>query len=288
VTLLTYLLYPQMMLTVWGPLVVFTLAWISRRWRERLSPAAGFWSTLGLLVLPGLMWWVPYLPDLALREALPYRAPIAWGAYNGPLEPTRLQWWLVTVPALIGFGSMLLAGLYGLIEEGAAHWRIRRLSGRREGQVVILDVSEARAFTLGVLHPRVYLSRAVWEGPHRQVILSHERGHARSRHPLWLALARWSRRSLWLWQPAGILLSEVQTWAELMADEAAAKAAGKPALARALQDMLPQPSRAPALSFTSASTLAQRVRQLARPGRPLPIGFALLLALLYLTLLILV
>lgn len=287
-SLLTYLLYPQVVLTVWGPLVVFALAWISRDWRARLAPAAGFWLTLGLLVLPGLMWWVPYLPDLALREVLPYRAPIVWGVYNGPLEPTRLQWWLVTLPALIGFGSMLLAGVYGLIEELSAHWRIRRLSGCLEGEVVVLDLPGTLAFTVGVLRPRVYLSRAVWEGPHRKVILSHERGHVRARHPLWLALARWSRRGLWLWGPAGTLLNEVHTWAELVADEAAAKAAGKPALARALEGMLPQPARAPALPFAAESTVVQRVRRLARPGHPLPVGVALLLGMLYLLLLVLV
>lgn len=286
---MNYLLYPQFILTVWGPLLVFGLARVTRSWRQTLTPRAGFWLSLGLLLLPVLMWYVPYLPGLALREWLPYRAPISWGVYNGPQEFTHWMWWLTTLPFLLGFGSQCVAAVYGLAEQGLTARRVRRLPQSRMGPATVLEVPGEVAFTLGCLRPRVYVSRAVWDGPYRAAILAHEEAHARAWHPLLLALALWAARSCWFWPPAWTLLHEVRTWAELCADQRATQTAGRPALARALRHSLEVaagPSIAP--SFASPSTFVRRVQQLAQPGQPLSLAAGLGLLLAYLALLVLV
>lgn len=282
-----YLIYPQVLLMLWGPLLILLLTALTRRWREGLTPRAGFWLSLGLLLLPVLMWFVPYLPQLPLREWLPYRAPIAWGVYNGSREFTWLEWRLLTVPVLVAFVSMVASAAYGLLEEVVAWRRVRRLPQRQEAGCVVLEVPGELAFTLGVFRPRLHLSRSVWDGPHRDVVLAHEQAHAHERHPLWLALARWSRRSLWYWPFTQGLLREVTLSAELAADEQAVKTAGTPALARALRGMLPAPTSAAALSFSTPGTLSRRVQRLARSGRRLSRLEGAGLGLLYLALLIL-
>ncbi|MBB6015990.1 M56 family metallopeptidase [Deinococcus radiopugnans] len=280
-----YLFYPQFILTVWGPLLVFGLAWLLRPWRQTLAPRAGFWLSLGLLLLPVLMWYVPYLPGLALREWLPYRAPISWGVYNGPQEFTHWTWWLTTLPFLLGFGGQCVAAAYGLAEQAVTRWRVRCLPQYRVGRINVLEVPGELAFTLSCFRPHIYVSRAVWEGPHRAAILAHEEGHASARHPLLLALALWAARSCWFWPPAQILLHEVRTWA----DQQAAQTTGRPALARALRHSLnvaAGPSIAP--SFASPSIITRRVQRLSREGRPLPLPLVLGLLGLYLALLVLV
>lgn len=285
---MTYLLYPQVILTLWAPLLIWLLSHLTRHWRQGLAPVSGFRVSLGLLLLPTLMWWVPYLPGLPLRELLPYRVPIAWGVYNGSHEFTRLEWWLLTLPAALAFGSMMLATLYGMTEGLVARWRVARLPGQRVGNVMVLDLPGDLAFTLGTFRPRIYISRSLWESPHRAAVLAHEQAHAQGKHGIWLALARWSRRSLCIWPWAGQLLREVQTWAELLADDRAVRVAGKPALARALGAMLPASAPRPALSFSSPGTLTRRVGQLVRPGHTLSPAVHLGLALAFVALLILV
>ena len=284
---MSLLLYPQIVLTFWAPLLIWLLTWATRHWRQSLAPRDGFRVSLGLLLLPLLVWWVPYLPHLPLRDALPYRVPVAWGVYNGGPGLSQAEWWLVTLPAVMVFGSMVLAWLYGLAEEIVARWRVRHLPQQQAGGVTVLDVPGDLAFTMGLLRPRIYLSRAVWEGPHRAAVLAHEQAHAHSRHGLWLALARWSRRTSWPWRWMGSLLHEVQTWAELVADERAIYVVGKPALTRALKALLPCPAPAPALSFTAPDTLTHRVQRLLRPSHALSVLSNVSLALLFLILLVL-
>lgn len=283
-----YLLYPQVILSLWGPLIIFGLAALSRDWRQTLASQDGFWLSLGLLLLPVLIWFVPYLPEFWLREVLPYRVPLAWGICNTHLGMSRTQWLAMNLAWLIPLASMGLAALYGLAEEVAARWRVAQLPKRREGQVWVLDTADQTAFTLGLFRPRVYLSQGIWWGPHRAVIVAHEQGHARARHGLWLWLARSSCRSLWYWPAAGELLREVEGWAELLADEEAVEVAGKPALARALRDVLPTQAPAAALAFASSTPLLWRVQAALQPKPRLSVWAGVGLFLGFLALLILV
>lgn len=281
---MSLLLYPQVVLTLWGPLVVWALERMTRRWRSGLSPRSGFTVSLLLLLLPVLAWWMPYLPQLPLHDLLPYRAPIAWGIYNGSFH-SRSEWWLMTLPAALAFGGMVWAALYGVAEELTARWKVSHLPGQCEGKVTVLELPGQVAFTLG---SGIFISRDIWESPYRAAVLAHEQAHANARHGLWLALARHSRRCLWWWPPAAGLLREVEIWAELVADAHAAQTAGKPALARALRGMLPLGNTpAPALHFAS-TPLTHRVQKLLEPGRELSIWGWLALVLTFMGLLILV
>ncbi len=285
---MNYLFYPQVILTLWGPLIVWVLARLTYSWRQTLATKYGFWLSMGLLLLPSFMWWVPYMPNFPLRDVLPYRVPIAWGVYNGSAEFSPLESLLLTIPAALAFMSMGFAALYGIFEEISVRWKVHRIPKVLLEGIYVLELPSEVAFTVGILKPRIYISRQQWEGPNCATILAHERAHVRQRHGLWLALARWSARSLWLWPTSHTLLREIKTWAELVADEYALHLVGKPALARALKTVVVQHSTQPILNFASSSMLTRRVQQLIHPGKVLTWKANAVLILVFLCLIVLI
>ena len=289
--------YPQFVLGFWGPLFIFGVWRLLRFQRVTLPPKARFWLSWSVLMFPLLALFVPYLPDLVLRDLLPYRVPIAWGVFNSP-DITASPFWVVLavhVPFFLTFGGLLLAGVVGAAEELTAWWRVARLPGTRVGRVRVLHVEGELAFTLGVLRPRVYMSEHVWFGPHREAVLAHEQAHARSRHPLLLAVTRLVARTWWYLPPMWALLREVELTAELLADEAAVRDLGRAKVAHALKSRLGPdtpltPLSAPrsALTFrTPENVLTSRVQALLTATQPLPKRASVLLVFLYLLLIIL-
>lgn len=285
-----YLLYPQWLLGLWGPLLVLGGAWLLRGQREKLSPGAGLALSFAVLITPLLALFVPYLPHSLLAE-LPYRVPLAHGVFNGP-EPRHMTlagWWLTVPIFLLWFGSMVVAALYGMLETAAAAYRVRCLPRTQvlyQGKKLhIVECPGMIAFVQGVWWPQVFLGRDVWDSPHRQAVLAHEEAHRRGRHPLLLALATWAARSFWYLPPAWWLLTEVRLWAELCADQDAARQAGGPALARALRSTVPSSKLAIAPMATGLTgfsapphQLTRRVQALLQPGHRLPFTQALLCA----------
>lgn len=251
---------PQYILGLWAPLAGYALwrvVWPRLAGSARARYRAGWW----LGVLPFLAWWVPYWPTSPLRR-LPYCIPLVWGIYRVPRG--ALPGWVGQVvyglPVWAFTYGALAAFFWGVGEQAVAAWRVRRLPQYGSGRVRVLRVPGFVAFTFGLFRPRVYVSEEVWNGPHRQAVLTHEMEHARRRDPLTLFIARGMRRGSAPYLPwRGELLRALELEAERACDECACREVGRAAYARALLAATEQ-CAAPALE------LGRAVASFARPA----------------------
>lgn len=267
------IVYPQFILALWGPLLVFGCWGLLRRRFSRYTGSMRFWLAWSVSVFPLLALFVPYLPHSPLRDLLPYRVPVAWGVFNSSDLTTAPFWYALAVhlPFFLTFGGLLLAGVVGAAEELTAWWRLARLPRTRVGRVRVLHVEGELAFTFGVLRPCVYVSEHIWFGPHCEAVLAHEWAHARACQPLLLALTRLVARTWWYLPPVWSVLREVELTAELLADEAAVRVSGRAKVARALKSSLePDTLSTPlsALTFKNPRVLSARVEALHEDAEP--------------------
>ena len=271
------LLYPQFVIAFWAPFIVFGLWRMTSRRHQRLTARARFWLAWGVTTFPLWSFFVPYLPALPLRELLPYRVPIAWGVFNSP-DITQTPYWYalaVHLPFFLTFFGLIAAFVYGVLEEMVALWRVAQLQKTHADNVWVLHMPGEVAFTFGILRPRVYLGAAIWSSAHRDAVLAHEQAHQQAHHPLLLAVARLSVRVWWYLPPAWVLLRELELAAELCADEAAVRTAGRVPLARAMRHALAQKLEdvyTPATAFASQrSLLFARAKALLEEPQTLPL-----------------
>jgi hypothetical protein len=112
----------------------------------------------------------------------------------------------------------------------------------------VVDDVEPQAFCIGLLWPRVYISRAALEllgDDERAAVLAHEAHHARRRDPLRLLVARALAEGLFFLPAVRRLPERYAALAELAADQAAtAEAGGRRALASAVLALDEHPSPA--------------------------------------------
>lgn len=112
----------------------------------------------------------------------------------------------------------------------------------------VVDGDAPRAFCIGLLRPRIYLSRgaiAVLDDAEREAVLAHEVHHSRRRDPLRLLIARALGEGLFFLPVVRRLAERCAALAELAADEAAVgQRGGRPALASALLAFDAHPSPA--------------------------------------------
>jgi BlaR1 peptidase M56 len=124
--------------------------------------------------------------------------------------------------------------------------RLRPLPGVPRAHVV--DDDAPQAFCIGLLRPRIYVSRAALEllgDAERAAVLAHESHHARRRDPLRLLVARALAEGLFFLPAVRRLPERYAALAELAADQAAtAGAGGRRALASALLAFDEHPSPA--------------------------------------------
>ena len=234
----------QARLAVWLPLLGY-LAWLvlSRRFGVT-SPRARFLGLLALTLLPALVFIWPFATTLG-RGALMNQSDVS-RFFDLPqrFANGRATWWISLVylwPYFIIPLGMLGAVLTGAVEYLWARVRLLLLRKSRRPGVTILEAPGLGAFTFGLLRPRVFISRAAWDGPHRDAILAHERAHARCFDPLWLFIARGIRRST-LYLPFGAAIYQDL----LLESERACDAAGARRLAASatLKRSLTMPRRA--------------------------------------------
>jgi hypothetical protein len=144
-------------------------------------------------------------------------------------------------------GSVTLAtvalGARAVVRQVRAGWRFERglqVLGPLPGvaRAYVVDQEEPRAFCIGLLRPRTYVSRAALEllgDDERAAVLAHESHHARRRDPLRLLVARALAEGLFFLPAVRRLPERYAALAELAADRAAtAEAGGRRALASAL------------------------------------------------------
>lgn len=258
----------QWRLGLWLPLAGYA-AWLLlvRVWGVR-SPRVRFWSLLAvvllvplvyapplLAVLPHVMGWESAVipdEDLARLVSRPESAPTPVGAWA-----VVFHWPLLFIGVgvhcalFVGFAEYLWAAL-----------RIALLPKRREGKVWVIDVPNLSAFTFGIVSPKVYVTREVWEGPHREAVVAHELVHARRRDPLLLFVARGIRRSTLYLPFSGRMFDELCREAERDCDVVGVQTAGRKRYAQALLDFAEAdaPRPAAAMNFGAAKHTLLRTR----------------------------
>jgi Peptidase family M48 len=260
-----------MHLAVYLPLVVPLLAAVAAGpLAERLPPAAATWllalsaialaaassAVLGLLALTALV-RIPLVDSL--------------GGMSGPVishgDPA-------SVPVAITAGAVLAAAATAACR---AMWRragaliaaglqARRLPGTQ--QVVVTDDEAADAYTLPGVPCRIVITAGMLRAlsaPERQVLLAHERAHARGLHYLFTTAARLAAAANPLLRPVAAATGyAVERWADERAAavtgdrELAARAIARAALAATAA--LPR-HRAPAAGVLGAVSGPARMRR---------------------------
>lgn len=236
----------QTRLAVWLPLAAY-LAWsVLVRACGLRSPRSRYWSLLALFALLPLVFVIPLVAGATHSSSRVLERLVSVpAALSGP-EAETFPWLARLVVFwpyfLIPLGVACALGL-GLLEYGIAALRLGLTRKQLVEGVFVLETPGLRAFTFGLLRPRVFVSKAVWEGSHREAVLAHERAHARRRDPLVLFWARAIRRST-LYLPFGArVYRELLLEAERACDEAGARAVGVRCYAEALLDFA-EPSTA--------------------------------------------
>src|SRR6266851_692608 len=201
-----------MHLAVYLPLVLPLLAAAAARpLAGRLPPAAAAWllvlsaialalassAVLGMLALTALV-RIPLVDSLA--------------GMSGPVISQRDP---ASAPVAIAAGALLAAAAAAACR---ASWRraraliaagreARRLPGA--GQVIVTEDEAADAYTLPGLPCRIVITAGMLRalsGPERQVLLAHERAHARGLHYLFTTAARLAAAACPLPHPVAALL----------------------------------------------------------------------------------
>ncbi|TXR56986.1 M56 family metallopeptidase [Quadrisphaera setariae] len=232
----SWLGYPQVVLTLWCPVVVLGAWRLAGRWRRRLAPRERFFLAATAALVPALALFVPYLPGLALRDALPWRAPIAWGVTSavGVGQVTRPVAAALTVLWVLPLLSLAVSFACGGLQARRASVRARRLPVVRDAGYGVVHERGFVASSVGLLRPRVLVGIDVVEASAVDAVVEHERCHCRHRHALWVFLATCALRAWW-WVPGRrAVLAELALSGELWADDDARARHGAAAVARAL------------------------------------------------------
>lgn len=149
-------------------------------------------------------------------------------------------------------------------------------SRRQLAGVRVLDVDEPLAYCLPGIRSRVVLSRGTLntlDAAELTAILRHERAHLRARHDLVLEAFLMAHNAFPRLVRSAGALGAVRLLVELLADDAAARAAGRKPLARALVTCACGPTPAGALAAGGPTTVV-RVRRLSGPPNSLAVAVA--------------
>lgn len=192
-------------------------------------------------------------------------AALGWPVWLGSV--------IVLAVTLIIGGRLVVAAVevaIGTRRRRAHHRMMVDLLGesRRElDGVRVLDVAEPLAYCLPGMRSRVVLSRGTLSAlnePELAAILGHERAHLRARHDLVLEAFIAVHTAFPRFVRSGSALNAVRLLVELLADDAALRAAGPRPLARALVTCACGPTPAGALAAGGPTTVI-RVRRLSGP-----------------------
>jgi len=153
----------------------------------------------------------------------------------------------------------------------------RQLGIRR---LIVTDIPEPLVFCAGLLRPAVVVSSSLITSlspPALAAVLAHEAAHARRRDPLRQIVAYAIARGLWIAPAARRGADHLRLRLEVAADRAAARYAGRRALAEALLALHVQPAASHAVAG-GASELAARIDALVGGSAPprLTIGRAVM------------
>ncbi len=163
-----------------------------------------------------------------------------------------------------------------------AHHRmlVDLLGSAGTGHLRILDVSEPLAYCLPGVRSRVVVSKGALNtlsDKEITAILRHERAHLRARHDLVLEMFTAVHAAFPRFVRSARALDAVRLLVEMLADDAAVRAAGPAPLARALVACAAGPTPSGALAAGGPSTVV-RVRRLSGRGNSLAVAIGAYLA----------
>ena len=181
--------------------------------------------------------------------SLPSLSELAAACQQYALPGVRPASVLVLVLGSVGLAAVVLTAVAVVRQLRASRRfeRTLRTVGRVRGAFVF-EAREPHAFCIGLLRPRVYVSRAVLDlldDDELDAVLAHEAHHAQRRDPLRLLVARALGDGLFFLPLVRRLAERYAALAELAADEAAASGrGGRRALASAMLAFDAHPSPA--------------------------------------------
>jgi bla regulator protein blaR1 len=185
--------------------------------------------------------------------------------------PVWIAYLLVFALTLVIGARLTLAVLQVAIatrRRRAHHRMVVDLVGKPQGGLRILDVKEPLAYCLPGVRSRVVVSQGTLttlSDNEIAAILSHERAHLRARHDLVLEMFTAVHAAFPRFVRSGNALDAVRLLIEMLADDAAVRAAGPTPLARALVACAAGRTPSGALAVGGPTTVL-RVRRLG--GRP--------------------
>ena len=250
----------RMGLTAWLTAIASVLASMAIALKELVSAAAAGWHLLA---------------EAFCRSVTGHACPPP--VYSSALFEIPLAGAALTA----GLAAAILAWRYGRSVQRAqqlayAHSAAALITGRRfpaAGGAVVLDVPQPAAYCVPGRPAAIVLTTgalALLEPEQLSAVIAHEKAHLAGSHHLLVTLTRGLSAAL-----PGIPLfiraqAEVSRLTEMLADDAAARHSGRPALVAALLALgtgAPVPSRALA---AAAGDVAARVQRLLQPASPSP------------------
>lgn len=251
-------------------------AWVERA--PRLGVLAWQVATAGLVVsvtLAGLAVATPSsklsgdLADLLQACVMALRAQ-----YATPGGAAVSATGAVLVLGMLGrIGYCLVATLRSATRERRAHLQTLALIGRTDASTdaVILSHTQPAAYCLPGRRGQIVLTSAALDRlgtAELRAVLAHERAHLRARHDLAVTAATALTRAFPKIPVLRVARDEIARLAELAADDAACRAAGRLPMAEALLTVAGSKIPAPALAVGGSHT-GRRIRRLLKPAAPL-------------------
>ena len=212
-------------------------------------------------------------PALAARMFVPGSTP------GLPLVAGSVLALALTLVVGARLGVSVVRVAVGTRRRRAHHRTVVDLLGESRRQLAgvrVLDVDEPLAYCLPGIRSRVVLSRGTLntlDAAELTAILRHERAHLRARHDLVLEAFLMAHNAFPRLVRSAGALGAVRLLVELLADDAAARAAGRKPLARALVTCACGPTPAGALAAGGPTTVV-RVRRLSGPPNSLAVAVA--------------
>ncbi len=201
----------------------------------------------------GLLLWLVYVTVFAITLLIGARLLIA--VLQVAIETRRRR-----------AHHRMLVDLLGVARDGA--------TSTGTGHLRILDVSEPLAYCLPGVRSRVVLSNGTLNtlsDNEIAAILRHERAHLRARHDLVLEMFTAVHAAFPRFVRSARALDAVRVLVEMLADDAAVRAAGPAPLARALVACAAGPTPSGALAAGGPSTVV-RLRRLGGRGNSLAVA----------------
>jgi len=274
--------YPQVVLALWGPLLV-RAAWVG--WRRtaatRATPRTRAHVAAAVAVAPLLAVLVPFDPSTPLRVLVPWRMPLAYGISDAPTPAAlhSLAGFLLMLLTVVPLASIVASFAIGAVEVLVSERRLARAVVARRGDVRVLSERHATGPCVsGLLFPRIHASGSVLDGPDADVVLAHESSHRRHRHPLLRFVTVCALRAWW-WIPGGRsiredLIAATEEWADDDARRIVGDRRVACALLAAVRAGVSPAGRGPvgvAGMVGSAGVLERRIQALATPVRDVPV-----------------